>query len=476
MSSKKTKNKKQIRPAKADLGRSSWFQILGGIPPFAHFIFIFILIIILFLLFVFTNRNGTDSFYRAALKELGEEKTKELHYNVYGDHFVNDLAIDTNLTNFYYDNITTAFIFSPQYNWLEKGFCQNSYCGLEALDWNFPKIGGDENSKYCIGEKCLEIVDKSIFLNGNEINVPSNIRDFEIKNINIYPLSSSWLVGFVFQDGALEKGRAYIFNGNSFSDLDPQDEFPFVSRENFNRASFGFGGDDDNYLVIYGGYDFLGYQVTNKKKVDISRFFGLRVSGGGFTPIAIKQENGNETVWYVCSLTENSPRLIKLWQNETDSIKGSLSLTAKILEDREKADSAWCRSGANLGELEVIISRGNNYYRRLLQDNGFEQKNNYRLVTRNLFSKNGELEKVIFSNLLACDDKICGDEVAKNSLLFSVSGNGQDFFQAQLSKEIKLPDNSPGLYWKIETKGKADNNNYSPWIDGLTAISYSWWE
>jgi restriction endonuclease S subunit len=66
--------------------------------------------------------------------------------------------------------------------------------------------------------------------------------------------------------------------------------------------------------------------------------------------------------------------------------------------------------------------------------------------------------------------------VLNNSLSFFVSNNGKDYQPALLGKEIKFPINSEGLYYRLEAKAKSGFKHYSPWIDGLTSISYAWWE
>jgi hypothetical protein len=472
MGKDKNRTKNITGPAKRISSRSSWMSALSDVPPFVHFLFIFILLITLFLLFIFSGSSNLNPLYKEAKKVSEEGKVLTLRHDVYGDHYVNDLAIDKNRTNFYYDNITTAFTFTPNYTWQDGDNCINSYCSLDPSDWNFPGVSEKE---YCLNNNCLKLVDANLFFNEEELSIPGELKDKEIRNVNIYGLSDTWLIGFVFKDGDnREKGLAYQFDGRNFINLDSKQEFPFVSREKFEGATIGFGGNRDNFLVMYGGYDFLGYQVVGNKKIDISRFLGLRVSGGGFSPVAIEKKEGDETIWYICSLEDKEPRLIKLWQNSSSSIKGSLSLTKILLEDREKASSAWCRLN-NDNNLEVLISGQGRYYTKVLVDSGFIQKDSV-LVTNNLVKKNIQLDSATFSSLLACDDVSCDSSVIKNSITFSVSSDGNNFVAGVLDKEIKFKENSTGLYYSLAAKSRPETRHYSPWIDGLTAISYAYWE
>ena len=450
--------------------RFNFKSVLADIPPFVHFLVIFILLIILFLLFIFSG-NGKSPLYKEAKRVSEEGKVLTLYHDVYGDHFVNDLAIDKKRTNFYYDNVSTAFMFSPNYVWESVRTCGDKYCGLDASSWHFP---ASNEKEYCLSSGCLRLQENDLFFNDTPLNYPNELTNKEIKKVSLYPLTESWLLGFVFIDGSTERGLAYQFNGGSFNNLDAVNQFPFVSDPNFQGASIGFGGSDDNFLVMYGGYYFSAYQVIDGQKVDVSRFFGLRVSDGGFAPIALKKEEGGETIWYVCSLEVSKPRLIKLWQNSSASIKGSLSFSKNILEDKERADYAWCRLDKN-NNLEVIVGRGNQYYQKRFIDNGFLQKDGV-LVTNNVISKNRQINTATFSNLLACDNKACDNGVLNSSLTFSVSGDGENFFAGRLDKEIKFPDKSSGIYFSLQAKSEAVNRHYSPWIDGLTAISYSYWQ
>lgn len=467
-SKKITKRKGQ---AKKKSGRFFWISALADIPRFVHFLFIFILLLVIFILFISSDKNN-NSLYKQAKKINEEGKILTLHYDVFGDHYVNNLAINTSRSNFYFDDITTAFMFKPDYKWLDKGLCLDSYCGLEPVDWHFPGSGEKE---YCLGKNCLGLKANELFFKDKPLSYPKDVSGKEIKSVSIYPLNNDWLVGFVFEDDSLERGLVYRFNGKEFINLDPGNKLSFVSRENFKGAVFGFGGDSENFLVIYGGYDILAYQLSAGKIFDISRFLGLRVSDGGFSPLAYKKTSGEETIWYLCSLDENKPRLIKLWQNKSASIKGSLALTEVLLKDKEGADSAWCRLDES-NNLEVLIRRKNSLYKKSLEDNGFVQLDKYSLFSKNLLQVEGQAEQATFNSLLACDDKGCDASVLNNSLSFSVSGNGQDYFSAKLAKEIKFPDKSPGMYYQLQTEGKSTYKHYSPWIDGLTDISYSWWE
>lgn len=451
------------------------------ITPLEHAIFL-TTAVMLALIFLILNSGGLapagfnnrdSGLFSAKVKE------KNLQYNVFGDHFVNDLYIDWHKTNFYYDQVTTAFTFLPDYDWLTRGACADRFCGLTAADWNFPEIEQENDfagitEEYCLSGRCLRHENLNLYYQGKKIDLPTEVRSVELRNITIYPLNSDWLVGFVFYNNGQEQGRAYRFDGRNFSNLDEKNTISLISRDGFEGARFGFGGDEDNFLVLYGGYDLLGYQVVRGLLFDVSNFLGLRVADGGFAPSIFKHEIDGEVLWHICSRTAGKPKLIKLWQNSSGNIKGSLSLTEPLLKEKEGAESAWCRPGDVSGELELIVAKRSAYEWRTFRDKGFRQQDGYQITTKNLFKESGEVLKVNFNDLKACDDQICDQVNLFQSLSFLISGNGADFWSATLGKEVVFPASSTGIYWTIKADSHSEKAHYSPWVDGLLSISYVW--
>lgn len=472
-SEKKNKKKKNLKKKK--LNFTSFLENLRNAPIFTHILIIAVLLLALFLV-VFLKNQNTSPVYREAKKYKEAEVNLRLKHNVYGDHFVNDLGIDKSKSNFYFDKITTAYIYEPNYKWQDMGACNDMYCGAPPSAWSYAGVGEGEEIKYCLADNCLSLKSNTLTYNNKDLDLPAKLKDKQIKNISLYPLSSTWLIGFVFVDGEQEKGRAYSFDGRKYSDLDEGDKFPFVSLNDFPGARIGFGGDSDNYLVLYGGYKFLGYQVNKGSKYDISRFLGLRVSNGGFYPQAIRIEREADTLWYVYSLEEDRPRLVKLWQNGSKSIKGSLALGVTLLEERENASSVLVRKGEGEDDLELVLKKNNSYYKKSFIDNGFIQKDKYTLSSTNLLKAKGVFHEATFYSILACGSDACDNNIAISDLKFSLLGDGDNYLPLELNKTMSFPNYSNTLYWKIESVKKSNSKDYSPWIDGITDVSYSWFE
>ncbi len=472
VSKNKSNKKKNLKKKKSF---TSFLDSLRNADIFTHVLIIIVLLLALFLMIFFKNQN-TNSVYREAKKYKEDEINLRLKHNVYGDHFVNDLGINKDKSNFYFDKITTAYTYEPDYKLKDGGACSDIYCGNSPSAWSYAGVAYDDEIKYCLKNNCLSLKNNALVYDDKDLDLPSKIKDKKIKNISIYPLDSTWLVGFVFLDGGQEKGRAYSFDGKNYRDLDEDNRFPFVSLNDFPGARIGFGGDSDNYLVLYGGYKFLGYQVNNGNKYDISRFVGLRVSNGGFYPQAIKIEREDDTLWYLYSLDETKPRLIKLWQNGSKSIKGSLALGVSLLEEKENANSFLVRKGEGKNDLELILKKNDNYFKKYFIDNGFLQKNKYALLSTNLLKKKGVFHEATFYSVLACGTNTCDNNIPSTDLKFSLLGDGDNYLPLEFNKAMSFPSSSNSLYWQIESGKKRNTKDYSPWIDGVTDVSYSWFE
>ena len=443
-------------------------------------------------LFIDVETNGTKDRKTTALTQL----EADVQHNVFGDHFSNNLSIDNNKTSFYYDETTTAYTFIPSYDWSKLESCSDAYCGQGAAAWFFPgeniRPTADNGSslkaatkdatstinqvvqKYCIAKRCLELDNDALIYQGKKIALPNTLKGTEVLNITIYPLSNDWLVGYVVKDKNNEFGRAYRFDGSRFTDLDAKNKIPLISRVGFEGAYFGFGGDDKNFLVLYGGYDLLGYQVVGSDITDLKYFFGLRTSGGGFAPSVLKQQREDETIWYVCSRLNGRPRFLKLWQNGSSSIKGILSFSDKLFKVGAVTEAAWCRPGEKSNEVEVITYQNSEYNLNIFRDNDFIQNDSYELYSSNIFKDNGLVSQARFGGLLACGDNSCGNAAFAESLNFSAGTNPENLESVVLGKELTFEQMLPGLYWKISNRRQSESSYYSPWIDGVTEISYAW--
>lgn len=103
------------------------------------------------------------------------------------------------------------------------------------------------------------------------------------------------------------------------------------------EGTFGFGGSGDNSLVVYGAYEGAGFQFLNGVRRDISQLFGIRMMGGGFAPVVVRDARAE--AWYVFPRLPTGQagagepvRFLKLFENENGEIIGATDLTNKVSE------------------------------------------------------------------------------------------------------------------------------------------------
>lgn len=400
-------------------------------------------------------------------------------YNVFGDGFVNSYYINTAKTNFYYDESGTSFSFQPIYEKLNKGDCVQEYCGFIEKDG----LDGSSNSyqNYCLSSdsnSCLKFDGQDLKYNGRSIkeftDLFSNNKPIQVA---IYPLKASWLVGAVWTEGGQEIGRAWRFDGRQMIELDPQKRIPFITRSGYNGSKIYFGGADDNYLVVYAGYDLSGFQVVNNTVWSLADFFNIRLADGGFIPKIIRQAQGRETVWYICSQTSGKPKLIKMWQNDSLVIRGILSLGEGVFGN--SYDTALCREGAD-GSLEIATAKkdkqGTKYQRWSLIDKGFDQSKNYEILSVNLEAVQGQMKMANFNGLSLCGAASCVYSDLGSALKFTISNNLQNWHEPVIGQEYFFTDSGASLFWRLQANPDVNRNYYSPWFGGINSAYYAWLE
>lgn len=401
------------------------------------------------------------------------ESRSHWRYNVFGDGFSNSYYVDMNKTNFRYDDMATAFYFSPLYEKRDNGACSQVACGFAEA----PK------TQFCLAKDsglCLVWDGDKLRYNDKEVKAFTSLFygcGGKPDRVSIYPLANYWLIGAIWSESGQEIGRAWRFDGKDLTPLDPENRVPFVTRQGYGGSNIYFGGDDDNFIVLYAGYDFSGYQIVDDKLWNITEFFNTRLAEGGFAPQIIKHKQGEETVWYICSLTENKPKLIKMWQNGSKIIRGLLSLGEEFFAGGY--DSAICREGSD-GHLEIATAKKNGgtagYHRWTLVDKGFDQSRAYQAVSVNLSKSEGTLKMANFSGLSVCADNYCGTDALKNNLDFSISNNGADWQTTIIGQENLFSTSGSDLLWKLQASPNLNKSYYSPWFGAINSVYYAWVE
>jgi len=365
-----------------------------------------------------------------------------VYSNISTDSFSNSYFFDTNKTNLYFDDKTTALMFEPLYDFSYERPCSEPFCGLYK-----------EDASACLGRLCLATSEGKIYYQGKEQSLPGGLTDKNIIKINISPLETKWLVAFLVQTSSQEEIYLYFFEGGRFILLSNPSNLPKL-RTSHNRGNghLSAAGDDKQFLFLYSGYEGIAFLYNQGSWQNVSTNLGFRVMSGGFPAKIVRDGTGKQATWYICSLDAAKPKLIKLWQNNTEQIQGSIDLSY-ILKD-----AAACAYHAS-SSLKIASSNG--LY--IFKDNGFNNSQTYYYQSVNLSSfKNKQTTLAyLYSTILNADKELFD---------WYLSANGLSWQKLDKAENLHFNHLGDGLYLRAEFR-PADSN-YSPWLDSVGTLSY----
>jgi len=252
--------------------------------------------------------------------------TSAPEFGVFFDSFSGAGQIDASRTTMYLNNRAAAVSFAPDYSWQPsaelkgaaplKGTASQGYWA----DFYANNFNGPYQDRRCLGTNCLEQAGLKLYYNKRLVALPADLKGADLQALSLAALGKKWLVGFTIKDKKAYRGEVFSFDGQKFTPLIfPQ---PLVSPY---FGLFGFGGEDNDFLVIYGAYQGIAYRFQGPAVIDISKFFDIRIMNNGFKAEVIKTVKGTDTNWYVFSATEGRPQFLKLWQNGTPDIAGEVA-------------------------------------------------------------------------------------------------------------------------------------------------------
>jgi len=378
-----------------------------------------------------------------------EENFADWIFGSFSDMFSGQGYVDIARTTMKLNKITTAYTFPVKYDWKKIKTCVEKNCGLNTED----------ELKKCVGNNCLEKKDNEFYYNGKLLPLP---KEFKVKNLidlTFDTLKTKWIIGAVIKRNKDEyQGVVYVFNGQKFSAIVDERNESFISKY---PGTFGSGGDDDDFLIIYGAYQGLGYRYKDGEMIDLSNYFGIRQMNNGFRGKVIKIGRGDSTTWYIYSLTPGNPQLIKFWQNKTDNIEGSYSYNEEIFNPNTL--QAIFQPDKNNEELNLlsIINDNNTYELWQFTDIGFVNNFSKEVVSLNFYSNSAlDIKKVLLKNVWLNQSSLLATD-------FYISTDGLNWQEASINQESFFDgprDNS--LFWKALFKPAA-NRYYSPNFDFL---------
>ena len=383
-------------------------------------------------------------------------------------------------TTLYHDFALTTLSFPPKFEW------------ESAADGDMSIVKDLDIDKRCIGAQCLTQKGLELFLNGQKISLPSELRPPELLNISIgaiYPVRNIisngadkfWILGGVVKDGGQYRGYVYKFDPSASSGQAPEFTKIFEDSDFLSPypGVFGFGGTSDNWLAIYGAYEGIAWQTKTKNSFssfhNISHFFPIRVMGDSvklkeakerfvsFRPEVIRDGKN----WYIYSLTPAKPKFMKLVEDEEEKISAAWDLTKNLGLDsgvestffavESPFDSAQGKPGSLLALIDDIELRR-------FRDFGFDKSKPLEAMSSNINTLPGNVVSARISGL----QKFLDGE----NMLFWLSNDGVFWKEAKAYETVVFTDPQEKLFWRVKFVPD-DDLKTSPVLDRL-GLEWQW--
>jgi hypothetical protein len=348
--------------------------------------------------------------------------------------------------------------FAPDYAWEKANdelvdLFRDSFAGEQSNDFS-----GPYQDERCLNGNCLSQQGGELIYNGRPLSWPEELKNSQVAAVSLGLLSRQWLVGFTLKDGNNYRGQVFYFDGSKFKLLVLPAEIYSTS-----FGLFGFGGDDSDFILVYGADQARAFRVRNSVATDISRWFSPRVMEGGFKPEILRVKKGTDVIWYVYSSTLSRPQFIKLWQNGTQDIVGEAVFSDLLAFSYPIASFRLVSSQDYRVVLLVRMQSGNAEEWKIFIDRGFKNAAPAELVTKPI-SRNGGVAMVI-SSIVSVDLDL--DAASAKTVDFSFSEDGQSWRQVPVGKNQPfLTDKIRSYFLKVRFPALTDRFQ-SPFLDSI---------
>lgn len=401
------------------------------------------------------NSNQSDAL-SSANKAISSDST----FNSFFDSFASGHLINASASTLFRDDSAAAVYFPPDYSYQPAsaeiiGRYKNEFNQIYLNDFTKPLSIID---KRCLGQNCLEQRGKKLIYNGKEISLPREIKESEMVALSIGSLEKTWLVGITLKKGVDYQGRVFYFDGKKFTPyLFPGNQESIISPY---IGLFGFGGNESDFLIIYGAYRGLAYRVQGGKNTDISRFFDFRVMAKGFRPEVIKANSEQAANWYIFSSSLEHPQLIKLWQNQAGEIIGEAVYQNIFSYSGETVSFRLINVSTKEFSLLARVKQGTIETWQIFTDRGFKNSNPGELIFNPILIDSEIIIEKIANSRLGSAESPCPE----GKFSFSTdNSNWQELPQGDnLNKDFRTPvkDN---FYLRVDFPAQA-NKFYSPFL------------
>jgi hypothetical protein len=459
-----------------------WRRFLKLSKKKYFFIFLFFLLLVVALFFIFWSQlvrlrsfwKPELSFVNSAVPNIEKSVPSpfvnanlppnvldpSLIFGTFFDTFSGVGFIDQEKTTMYRDRLAAAMFFRPDYSFeLSDNVSIEDQEYFQSVNVNDSSLNAAEviSDKRCLKTDCLEQKGQKLYYNGESLVWPEELEGLKVVAVSIGALTDNFLIGFTVKDSepagnasntssdvsnndvgtsALKvsenkdryRGLVFYFDGQEFTLLKTPE--PIISPY---FGFFGFGGEEADFLVIYGAYKGIAYRFQDSQVKDISRFFDIRIMGGGFKAEAIKAGEGERTTWYVFSLTAGQPRLIKLWQNRTPEIVGEASFDTLFSADVSSAIFKLKKVDNSAIVLLANIKKKNQEEWRFFADRGFYNSQSGVILFKPVFQ--GLVPETITIKKLAVA-RLDLDSPSATAVKFLFSPDGQNWQVIPAGKNV----------------------------------------
>jgi hypothetical protein len=355
--------------------------------------------------------------------------------------------LDETQTDLYQDKRLTAFVLPPV-------IVPQKIASYQPPAAGWPERGAAGEYSRCLGGRCLTEQNSRLSFQGTSLALPAEVSGKEVTKVSIGSLDTKWLVGVVAKGETRYEGWVFSFDGIRFRKIFGGDG---VFSSSY-AGTLGFGGSDDDWLAVYGGYEGIAYRVRGGIPSDISRFFGIRAMNGGFEPAVLRA--GTPPTWYVFSLTPGNPQFLKLFQNGTNEVQGAVDLFPLVgpLQGSSLATFGIQKVGDGVISLVAkVTGDGEDWWQ--IDDRGFKKDRSYAVVSSNI---NNYTSRVVYVRIETSDLKEQGAAAS-----FSVSGDDRVWHAVQPREAYRFSPMSKELYWRAVFLPDSDPLS-SPYFDGIT--------
>ena len=403
-----------------------------------------------------------------------------------GDHFSSFAYLDKNKTDLVLDQSVSALVFPPIFSLELIG------AGSDLLNSNLAEKDRwifSASKEFCalsLANNCLEVRnEREVFYNDRQIDLPQEMQSEKIKKIDASFLSSKFVLSFVVEaENNQEQAYAYFFDGRRYSPLiSKNSEEKIMSQYGRGNGIMVAGGSDDEFILLYNGYEAKAFYYQAGKLSDISRFFGLRVSDGGFYPHIIKQGSGANALWYILSFSEKKVHLIKLWQNGSLEIQGAYDFSYIFKDFSALKLLAFRATPGARGGLEFIFGADENNGALSLKnpgtwrfkDGGFDNSKERQAFSLNLndkkaYVKKAYIEMIAFKTGFGSSAKV---ENGTSSLAPELYFLGSDMkkIPTQANQEVLFAPANREFYWQAVFP-PSSSSEYSPFFESISSLYY----